>query len=406
MELYSYPTLNISNCVTVKLTERNYILWKSQFESFLSGQGLLGFVTGTATAPASTITIRNNEEQNVIAPNPDYEAWRRSDQVVMAWLLGSLSEDILSVVVGSTTSHDVWTNLAGHYNRTSSSRVLQLQRRLHGISKEGKTMDEYLRDLKNVFTIHGLTREYEPLITSLESSLDVVPEPPYEDILHRLRGYDDRLQSYVTPSEVSPHLAFYTTNRGRGQSRGRGGRNRGRGSFSTRGRGFHQQFSSGSSGSSVAEKPTCQICGKKGHQALDCWHKYDDNYEQQGAVASALAALHITDVTDETGWHPDTGETAHITNSTQRLQQAQPYYGSDTVMASDGNFLPITHIGSSKLPSTSGNLPLKDVLVCPDIAKSLLSVSKLTKDYPCSFTFDDDGVVVKDKATQKILTMG
>lgn len=46
------------------------------------------------------------------------------------------------------------------------------------------------------------------------------------------------------------------------------------------------------------------------------------------------------------------------------------------------------------------------MLVCPNIAKSLLSVSKLTTDYPCSFEFDCDGVIVKDKETRKILTLG
>jgi len=260
--------------------------------------------------------------------------------------------------------------------------------------------------------VHGLTREYEPLITSLESSLDAFPGPPYEDIVYSLKGFDDRLQRYAVTSDVSPHLAFNTfrsSNRGRGQSSGRGGRNRGRGSgnFSTRGRGFHQQFSGSSSGDPNTEKPMCQICGKRGHPALQCWHRFDDSYQEESDVAAAaFNALHISEVTDDAGWFPDTGATAHITNNAQRLSQSQPYYGTDTVMASDGNFLPITHIGSAKLPSTSGMLPLKDVLVCPDIAKSLLSVSKLTKDYPCCFTFDSDGVVVKDKATHKVLTLG
>lgn len=86
-----------------------------------------------------------------------------------------------------------------------------------------------------------------------------------------------------------------------------------------------------------------------------------------------------TDVTDQHGheWIGDSGATAHITNSQHHLQQCQAYGGSDTVMLGDGNFLPITHTGSTNLQTLSGNnLPLKDVLVCSDIAKFLLSVSK------------------------------
>lgn len=120
--------------------------------------------------------------------------------------------------------------------------------------------------------------------------------------------------------------------------------------------------------------------------------------------------MRIIEVTESTGqeWYPDTGATTHVTNSYNHLQQSQPYSGSDMVMIGDGNgnYLPITHIRSASLPTTSGNLPLKDVLVCPDIAKSLLSVSKLTRDYPCSFKFDGDGVRVKDKETKRLLTLG
>lgn len=121
-----------------------------------------------------------------------------------------------------------------------------------------------------------------------------------------------------------------------------------------------------------------------------------------------MTALRITDVTDHNGneWLPDSGATAHITNSHHKLQQASIYDGNDSIMVGNGNFLPITHTGSASLPSTSGKLPLNDVLVYPEITKSLLSVSKLTRDYPCIFQFDCDDVLILDKATKKVLTMG
>ena len=104
-------------------------------------------------------------------------------------------------------------------------------------------------------------------------------------------------------------------------------------------------------------------------------------------------------MTDHNGneWVGDSGATTHVTNSPHNLQQSQPYGGSDAVMVGNGDFLPITHTGSTTLPSSSGILPLKDVLVCPDIGKSLVSVSKLTRDYPCSVDFDCDYVRVTDK---------
>ena len=107
LDLYAQPKLNISNCVTIKLTERNYIHWKRQFESFLSGVDLLGFVNGSNPAPLPSIPVPKVAGGFREVPNPDYQQWVRSDQIVQAWLVGSLSEDILSVVLGAHTAQEV-----------------------------------------------------------------------------------------------------------------------------------------------------------------------------------------------------------------------------------------------------------------------------------------------------------
>lgn len=128
LDLYSQPKLNISNCVTIKLTERNYIHWKRQFESFLSGVGLLGFVNGASPEPLVSIHVPNIAGGYRDVPNPDHQQWVRSDQIVQAWLVGSLSEDILSIVLGSNTAQEVWIALGNHFNRVTSSRLFELQR--------------------------------------------------------------------------------------------------------------------------------------------------------------------------------------------------------------------------------------------------------------------------------------
>lgn len=112
-----------------------------------------------------------------------------------------------------------------------------------------------------------------------------------------------------------------------------------------------------------------------------------------------MAVMRTTDKSgyEENDWYPDTAATHHITSSTQHLQSAQSYSGNDGVIVGNGDFLPITHIGSVAMPALSGTLPLNGVLVCPSITKSLLSVSKLTDDYPCEFTFDSHNVLIKDK---------
>lgn len=76
------------------------------------------------------------------------------------------------------------------------------------------------------------------------------------------------------------------------------------------------------------------------------------------------------------------------------------------MIVGNGNYLPTTHIGSISMQLTQGTLPFKDFLVCHVITKSLLSISKLTSDYPCEITFDFESVFVTDKVTKQVIIQG
>ena len=430
-EIFSSPTLSISQCVTLKLSSSNYLLWKTQFESFLSSQSLLGFVNGSAVRPSPTTTVTTGEEVTEQA-NPEFVKWVRKDQLVMAWLFGSLSEEALRSVYGLNSAQEVWYSLGKKYNRVSATRKLDLQRKLQGMNKNQKSMSEYLGEIKGICdqldsigcplseqemiygALNGLGKEYESISTVIEHSMDSVPDMRFEDAVFKLVNFDDKLQVYSQSSEVNPHAAFhagrgYSNNRGRGNYNNRGGfRGRHNGSYSTRGRGFQQQFTGGSGSTSATTKPTCQICNKYGHSAARCYSRFDQGFETQDSIHNALATMKLSDQVQLSGqeWFPDSGASAHITNNTSQLQSAQPYLGNDQVMVGNGDFLPITHIGSIPLQVPQGILPLNDVLICPQITKYLLSVSKLTKDYPCEVTFDDESVFVKDKVTKQLITQG
>ncbi|XP_010475978.1 PREDICTED: uncharacterized protein LOC104755317 [Camelina sativa] len=374
--------LSISQVVTLKLTESNYLLWKTQFESFLSPQMLLGYVNGSVVRPSATRSV-NSDEGPSEEPNPDFAKWMRNDQLVMAWIFGSLSEPALRVVYGMHSAHEVWMALAKKFNRVSTTRKFDLQNRLRACDKLGRTMEDYLSELKQIFDqldsigypmndlekIHGLLsglgKDYESVATVIEHSMDTVPGPCYEDVVFKVTAFDDKLKKYASASMVTPHLAFQAEKSyfDRGGSNNRGGRSnggsRGRGNYSTRGRGFSQhinnQNSSNRQNKTGGARPTCQICGKYGHSAFDCYNRYNEEYVQP-ELPTALAAMRISEGEQHTGneWLPDSGSTAHITNSTANLQQAQPYQGNDSVMVGNGEFLPITHIGSVPLQTLSG----------------------------------------------------
>lgn len=118
-------------------------------ETYLSSQMLLGFVTGASPQPSPTITLKTGEVISEAA-NPEFTKWIQKDQLVKSWLFGSLSEEALRVVYGLQTSEDVWYAFSKSFNRVSPFRKFVLQRRLQTISKQGKTMADYLGEAKAI----------------------------------------------------------------------------------------------------------------------------------------------------------------------------------------------------------------------------------------------------------------
>ncbi|GJS86350.1 hypothetical protein Tco_0768986 [Tanacetum coccineum] len=82
-----------------------------------------------------------------------------------------------------------------------------------------------------------------------------------------------------------------------------------------------------------------------------------------------------------------------------KLNIAEPYNGDDKLQVGNGNHLNISHVGSSVLP----NLKLPNVLLVPDLTKSLLSVPKLTEDNNVSMEFFPKTCSVKTLQGQTIL---
>ena len=151
----------------------------------------------------------------------------------------TLFEDALKSVYGLHTSQDVWLALAKKYNRVSATRKLDLQRRVQTTVKGSKTMGVYLSEIKSLCdqldsigapitehekiygVLNGLGKEYEAVSTVIEHSMDQYPGLCFEDVVHKLTSFDDKLKAYEQVQEVTPHQAYYT-NRGGYSGRGRG----------------------------------------------------------------------------------------------------------------------------------------------------------------------------------------
>ncbi|CAA0841034.1 cysteine-rich RLK (RECEPTOR-like protein kinase) 8, partial [Striga hermonthica] len=93
--------------VTIKLNDSNYLMWKHQVLATTRGYGLEGFILGTSIPPEKFTTDENGNQ----SINPLYISWQKQDQLLVSWVLSSLTEEILINTIGLNTSSEIWYSL-------------------------------------------------------------------------------------------------------------------------------------------------------------------------------------------------------------------------------------------------------------------------------------------------------
>lgn len=82
-----YPTtlINVGNFVSIKLTNSNFLLRKTQIVGPVESQDLNGFLDETTPVPNQALTITNANGEKSKDTNPDYLAWKKSDRLFCGW---------------------------------------------------------------------------------------------------------------------------------------------------------------------------------------------------------------------------------------------------------------------------------------------------------------------------------
>nr|CAD1839991.1 unnamed protein product [Ananas comosus var. bracteatus] len=230
-------------------------------------------------------------------PNPN---WMKQDRHLLSWIQATLTEGVLAQVVGLQTSRDVWVALERRYASLSRAHISQLTTQLQTIKKGGMTITDYMNKIKAIsdnlaavgksihdddlihHIVHGLPPEYDPIRVSIRTnpSISTVEEVhailASEELLLEERR---QLQSSITHEStafIAQNNSFQNnlgSNYGRGRNTNNGrGRGRGRGGY---GRGGGQPPRNNNTNANGGQRPTCQICNRIGHIALDCHHRMD-----------------------------------------------------------------------------------------------------------------------------------
>uniref|UniRef100_A0A2N9HA29 Uncharacterized protein n=1 Tax=Fagus sylvatica TaxID=28930 RepID=A0A2N9HA29_FAGSY len=299
----------VHHLITIKLTRDNYLLWKAQIVPYLKGQHLFGFLDGSRLAPLPVLTTTTNGAAQVI-PNPEQQ-WHLQDQMLLSALISSLSENILAHVVRCVTARDVWQVLERMFTSQSRARTMQVHYQLATLQKGDSTVAEYYHR----FTILADT------LAAVDHPLD-----NFELVSFFLADLSLANANFTAPtnsarggrSGKSP--TFFQSTRGPTTNNQRTNRGRGRG-----GRGG---FSS--------HRPTCQVCNKPGHAALQCYHRFDNSYTSESRP-NMQALLATPSAPQDPNWYTDSGATHHLTADLGNLNlRADDCNGPDQIRVGSG----------------------------------------------------------------------
>ncbi|GKU94149.1 hypothetical protein SLEP1_g7678 [Rubroshorea leprosula] len=263
--------------------------WRAQFTCLLTGYELNGYLDGKNPCPVATA--------------PEYSLWARQDQLLQHALITSVSENITPYIAAAATAQQAWETLASLYANRSQSRVITLKKRLQNMRRDGRSVANYLRDLKTVddelgtidrplndddltvYILNGLGLEFREIAASLrarDSSLS------FDDLHDRLVAHEESLKREEAHLEITPVTAHYAiasfhSNTDSSSSLSAGN------SHSSLGRHPPQAFRGNQNGQNSSNrgnqnrrrnfgpKPTtwppnfgCQLCGRAGHFARNC----------------------------------------------------------------------------------------------------------------------------------------
>jgi hypothetical protein len=211
--------------------------------------------------------------------NPEYNKWFQRDQLLLGWIVSSLSEEVIPYVVGLDNSYDVWQALLHAFGSGSSARQVQIHLALQELTFADKIMAQFLKEAKlisnelaaagtplgkaefnaNIFRL--LPTEYHPIIADVSARNDRLS---FHELLGKLIAHEILLQSsrrLITATvNMTSHSTFHYINNGNNK-RNNNSSNQQQGQ-----RGNRRFF-----------KTPCQKCGLRNDSAKWCRNLYEKN---------------------------------------------------------------------------------------------------------------------------------
>ena len=133
-----YTVTNIQHKVRVlDGTKVSYSSWVKLFQLHAKGYKVMSYIDGTPP-PAKT--------------DAEYEAWTEIDAIVLQWIYGTLSDDLLvRVLVTESTAYEAWCRIKAIFLNNKGSRAAALEHEFNNLTlKSMPSLEAYCQKLKEL----------------------------------------------------------------------------------------------------------------------------------------------------------------------------------------------------------------------------------------------------------------
>ena len=145
VNLMNQPLLllsNMSNMMTVKLDNTNYIVWKHQITIVLETYSLFELLKGPQLVPDKFLKDLSSAYTTIL--NPDFLIRKSKEKALLTFMNSTLTPSILGLIVGCTSAMEVWKVLENRFSSIFRSHIMNLKGELHNLKKGTDSLDLYL----------------------------------------------------------------------------------------------------------------------------------------------------------------------------------------------------------------------------------------------------------------------